>query len=199
MTYTTDHTTAPTSDARRGHLASRYTEAKDGFKTSEFYVMAAFVAAVLFATYLDSDSLAGETGGASRPSPWSPTSSAAASPSWACDTPPTTSKTGFNNSETATAAPFPSKGNGAAAHQRLPAALSSQRHGTLITTLQRYVTWRETVSAHSRRRPSPGEVMRITRSRGRGQAWAGLVVISTGLPPRAGGHDADDIHWARRR
>ena len=36
----------------------RYTEAKDGFKTSEFYVMAVFVAAVLLATYLDVDSLA---------------------------------------------------------------------------------------------------------------------------------------------
>jgi hypothetical protein len=63
MTYTTDHTTAPTSDAREVDIwRHRYTEAKDGFKTSEFYVMAAFVAAVLFATYLDSDSLAREDG-----------------------------------------------------------------------------------------------------------------------------------------
>ena len=77
--------------------------------------MAAFVAAVLFATYLDSDSLARETGGASRPSPWSPTSSAAASPSWACDT-LLRQRVNRNNSETATAAPFPSKGNGAAAY-----------------------------------------------------------------------------------
>jgi hypothetical protein len=60
MTYTTDHTTTPTSDA--DIWRHRYTEAKDGFKTSEFYVMAAFVAAVLFATYLDSDSLAREDG-----------------------------------------------------------------------------------------------------------------------------------------
>jgi predicted cobalt transporter CbtA len=63
MTYTTDHTTAPTSGARDVDIVRhRYTEAKDGFKTSEFYVMAAFVAAVLFATYLDADSLAREDG-----------------------------------------------------------------------------------------------------------------------------------------
>jgi hypothetical protein len=63
MTYTTDHTTTPTSGARDVDIVRhRYTEAKDGFKTSEFYVMAAFVAAVLFATYLDSDSLAREDG-----------------------------------------------------------------------------------------------------------------------------------------
>ena len=50
--------TAP-SGARDGEISRRrYTEAKDGFKTSEFYVMVAFAAAVLLATYLDVDSLA---------------------------------------------------------------------------------------------------------------------------------------------
>ena len=39
-----------------------FTEAKNGFKTSEFYVMLAFVAGVLIATYSDSDSLARENG-----------------------------------------------------------------------------------------------------------------------------------------
>jgi hypothetical protein len=63
MSYTTDHTQAPTSDAGGlDILRHRYTEAKDGFKTSEFYVMVAFVAAVLLATYLDADSLAREDG-----------------------------------------------------------------------------------------------------------------------------------------
>jgi hypothetical protein len=63
MSYTTDHTQAPTSDARGVDIwRHRYAEAKDGFKTSEFYVMVAFVAAVLFATYLDADSLAREDG-----------------------------------------------------------------------------------------------------------------------------------------
>jgi hypothetical protein len=39
-----------------------YTEAKEGFKTSEFYAMVVFVLAVLAATYLDGDSLAREDG-----------------------------------------------------------------------------------------------------------------------------------------
>lgn len=43
-------------------VRDRFTEAKDGFKTSEFYVMVVFVATVLLATYLDSDSLAREDG-----------------------------------------------------------------------------------------------------------------------------------------
>jgi hypothetical protein len=50
--------TAP-SGARDVEISRRrYTEAKDGFKTSEFYVMVAFAGAVLLATYLDVDSLA---------------------------------------------------------------------------------------------------------------------------------------------
>ena len=50
--------TAP-SGARDVEISRRrYTEAKEGFKTSEFYVMVAFAAAVLLATYLDADSLA---------------------------------------------------------------------------------------------------------------------------------------------
>lgn len=40
----------------------RFTEAKEGFKTSEMYVMLAFVAAVLIATYADNDSLAHQDG-----------------------------------------------------------------------------------------------------------------------------------------
>jgi hypothetical protein len=39
-----------------------FTEAKNGFKTSEFYMMVLFVAGVLVATYVDSDSLARSDG-----------------------------------------------------------------------------------------------------------------------------------------
>ena len=39
-----------------------FTEAKNGFKTSELFITVLFVAGVLFATYLDSDSLAREDG-----------------------------------------------------------------------------------------------------------------------------------------
>lgn len=39
-----------------------WTEAKNGFKTSEFYLMVAFVVAVLLATYIDQDSLARNDG-----------------------------------------------------------------------------------------------------------------------------------------
>jgi hypothetical protein len=168
MTYTTDHTTTPTSDARDVDIwRHRYTEAKDGFKTSEFYVMAAFVAAVLFAT-----------GGASRPSPWSPTSSAAASPSWVCDTPPTTSKTGVINSETATAAPFPSKGNGAAAYSEAFASHTQQSVAWQVARQDPFsVTWNGekrfrhiAVGAVAR-----GEVMRITK--GCGRPWHGRSCV----------------------
>lgn len=64
VSYITDDTApAPTSGARGVDIVRhRFSEAKDGFKTSEFYVMVAFVAAVLFATYLDADSLGREDG-----------------------------------------------------------------------------------------------------------------------------------------
>ena len=63
MSYSTEHTPATAADLRGVDLPRhRFTEAKEGFKTSEFYVMAAFVAAVLLATYLDEDSLAREDG-----------------------------------------------------------------------------------------------------------------------------------------
>jgi hypothetical protein len=39
-----------------------YTETKNGFKTSEFYVMLVFVAGVLLSTYADQDSLARRDG-----------------------------------------------------------------------------------------------------------------------------------------
>ena len=39
-----------------------FTETRNGFKTSEFYVMLAFVVAVLLATYADEDSLARDDG-----------------------------------------------------------------------------------------------------------------------------------------
>ena len=64
MSYSTEHT--PTTAADRRDVVDlprhRFTEAKEGFKTSEFYVMAAFVVAVLLATYLDEDSLGREDG-----------------------------------------------------------------------------------------------------------------------------------------
>ena len=50
----TDHTARP---ARR-----TFTEAKNGFKTSEFLITLLFVAGVLVATYLDGDSLARDDG-----------------------------------------------------------------------------------------------------------------------------------------
>ena len=52
MSSTTGDT--PPSGARDVQVRRRrYAEAKDGFKTSEFYVTAVFVAGVLLATYLD--------------------------------------------------------------------------------------------------------------------------------------------------
>ncbi len=46
------------TDYRRPRSAhSTFTEAKLGFKTSEFYVTVVFVAGVLLATYLDKDTL----------------------------------------------------------------------------------------------------------------------------------------------
>ena len=64
MSSTSGYTAPSVSGAHDVDVPRRryYTEAKDGFKTSEFYVMAAFVAAVLVVTYLDSDSLAREDG-----------------------------------------------------------------------------------------------------------------------------------------
>jgi hypothetical protein len=41
----------------RPRTRSTFTEAKEGFKTSEFYVMVIFVAGVLLATYADKDTL----------------------------------------------------------------------------------------------------------------------------------------------
>jgi hypothetical protein len=41
----------------RPRTRSTFTEAKAGFKTSEFYVMVLFVAGVLIATYADKDTL----------------------------------------------------------------------------------------------------------------------------------------------
>ncbi len=41
----------------RPQSTSTFTEAKNGFKSSEFYVMLLFVAGVLIATYADQDSL----------------------------------------------------------------------------------------------------------------------------------------------
>lgn len=66
MSHTaTDHGRATASGDRSVDVQPHprtFTEAKGGFKTSEFYVMVAFVAAVLFATYLDADSLGREDG-----------------------------------------------------------------------------------------------------------------------------------------
>jgi hypothetical protein len=48
----------------RGPMRTRrtFTETRSGFKTSEFWVMLAFVVAVLIATYADEDSLARDDG-----------------------------------------------------------------------------------------------------------------------------------------
>ena len=45
------------TDGRTGTAHRTFTEAKSGFKTSEFFVMLAFVAGVLLTTYADEDSL----------------------------------------------------------------------------------------------------------------------------------------------
>ena len=66
MSHTaTDHSRATASADRSVdvHRHPRtFAEAKGGFKTSEFYVMVAFVVAVLFATYVNADSLGREDG-----------------------------------------------------------------------------------------------------------------------------------------
>ncbi len=45
------------ADYRARPARSTFTEAKQGFKTSEFYVAVVFVAGVLLATYADKDTL----------------------------------------------------------------------------------------------------------------------------------------------
>jgi hypothetical protein len=63
MSYSTEHTPATAADRRDVDLPRHhFAEAKEGFKTSEFYVMTAFVAVVLLATYLGEDSLARDDG-----------------------------------------------------------------------------------------------------------------------------------------
>jgi hypothetical protein len=64
MSATTDYTERRTSAARDDleRPGRHFDEAKAGFRSSEFYVMAVFVAAVLLTTYLDADSLNREDG-----------------------------------------------------------------------------------------------------------------------------------------
>ena len=49
-------------DTSRARTVSTFTESKLGFKTSEFLVMAIFVAGVLLATFADEDSLTRDDG-----------------------------------------------------------------------------------------------------------------------------------------
>ena len=49
-------------DSRPTPTRRTFTETRNGFKTSEFWVMLAFVVAVLLATYADEDSLARDDG-----------------------------------------------------------------------------------------------------------------------------------------
>ena len=51
----------PTDD-RQPTVRHTFTETKNGFKTSEFYVMVLFVAGVLLSSYADADSLAHDQG-----------------------------------------------------------------------------------------------------------------------------------------
>jgi hypothetical protein len=52
-----------TSDVRAPATADRFTEAKNGFKTTEFFAMLALVVAILVATYVDSDDTLGHSQG----------------------------------------------------------------------------------------------------------------------------------------
>ena len=52
----------PAVDRRPTATRRTFTETKNGFKTSEFYVMVLFVAGVLLSTYADADSLARDQG-----------------------------------------------------------------------------------------------------------------------------------------
>jgi hypothetical protein len=150
VSYTTNDTTpAPASGARSVDIVRhRFSGAKDGFKTSEFYVMVAFVAAVLFATYLDADSLGREDG-------WRFAvfavvayiiSRGLAKLGVRHDTPPTTrSKSGFITAKPPHS-PVPSQGNGAAAYTEFFASRTQRSVAWQVAhhDLQRYVTWRET-------------------------------------------------------
>ena len=62
MSYTTDHTTAPTSGAREVDIWRHRYRSEGRIQDQRVLRDGAFVAAVLFATYLDSDSLAREDG-----------------------------------------------------------------------------------------------------------------------------------------
>ena len=64
QTTTRDGATSTRNDFAPAPARARrtFTEAKNGFKTSEFYIMVAFVAGVLIATYLDSDNLGRDDG-----------------------------------------------------------------------------------------------------------------------------------------
>ena len=59
---TSTQTRRPAMADGRRPMRRTFTEAKAGFKTTEFWVMLAFVAGVLIATYSDGDSLAREDG-----------------------------------------------------------------------------------------------------------------------------------------
>lgn len=63
MAATTTDSSARVGDDRRRHVARRtFTEAKNGFKTSEFYAMLVAVAGILYATYVPDDSISGSDG-----------------------------------------------------------------------------------------------------------------------------------------
>lgn len=63
MAATTTAGAVHTRDDGRRHVARRtFTEAKNGFKTSEFYAMLLAVAGILYATYVPDDSLSGSDG-----------------------------------------------------------------------------------------------------------------------------------------
>ena len=87
MSSTADYavpTTSGTSGVDVDITRHRFTEAKDGFKTSEFYVMVVFVAAVLLAPTLTPTPSLAMTAGASLGSRLSPTSSMSLASSLCC-------------------------------------------------------------------------------------------------------------------
>jgi hypothetical protein len=56
------HANATVGTSDRSHLRRTFTEAKNGFKTSEFYLAVVAIAGLIIAAFLDGDSLSRDDG-----------------------------------------------------------------------------------------------------------------------------------------